>query len=77
MMGSSSRCYKPSFVKIGLPVREKIFEGFLPYMDVVAILVMFVPPTQGGSTKNLDLIGQAVSEKVFEYCGRRMTSDHG
>ena len=36
----------------------EIFEGFLPYMGVAAILVMcprcreqnFVPPTQGGST---------------------------
>ena len=33
MMGSSPRCYIPSFVEIGLPVLEKkIFEGFLPYM---------------------------------------------
>ena len=30
----------PSFVKIGLPVQEKIFEGLLPYMGVAAILVM-------------------------------------
>ena len=28
------------FVKIGLPVLEKIFEGILPYMGVAAILVM-------------------------------------
>ena len=28
MMGRSPRCYIPSFVKIGLPVLEKIFEGF-------------------------------------------------
>ena len=29
------------FVKIGLPVLEKkIFEGFVPYMGVAAILVM-------------------------------------
>ena len=48
MMGWSPRCYIPSFVKIGLPVLEKIFEGFLPYMGVAA---------------NLALIGQAVSEK--------------
>ena len=32
--------YIPSFVKIGPPVPEKIFEGFLPYMGVAAILVM-------------------------------------
>ena len=32
--------YIPSFVKIGPPVPEKIFEGFLPYMGVAAFLVM-------------------------------------
>ena len=41
MMGWSPGCYIPSFVEIGPPVPEKkIFEGFLPYMGVVAILVM-------------------------------------
>ena len=31
----------PSFVAIGQPVPEKkIFEGFLPYMGMAAILVM-------------------------------------
>ena len=41
MMGRSPQCNIPSFVKIGLPVLEKkIFEGFLPYMGVAAILVM-------------------------------------
>ena len=59
MMGWSPRCYIPSFVEIHLPVLEKkIFEGFLPYMGVATILVIwprcreqnFVPPTQGGST---------------------------
>ena len=40
-MGLSPRCYIPSFVEIGLPVPEKkMFEGFLPYMGVVAIWVM-------------------------------------
>ena len=63
-------------MKISPPVLEKkIFEGFLPYMGVAAILVMlprcreqtFVPPTQGGSTQNLAFIGQAVLEKkMFE-----------
>ena len=34
-------CTVPSFMEIGLPVPEKkIFEGFLPYMGVAAILVM-------------------------------------
>ena len=40
MMGWSPQCYIPSFVEIGPLVPEKkIFEGFLPYMDVAAILV--------------------------------------
>ena len=30
-MDWSPQCYVPSFVEIGLPVPEKIFEGFLPY----------------------------------------------
>ena len=40
MMGWSPQYYIASLVKIGLQVLEKIFEGFLPYMGVVAILVM-------------------------------------
>ena len=49
-------------------------------MGMAAILVMwpgpfiqtFVPPSQGGSTYNLALIGQAVSEeKMFKHCWRR------
>ena len=41
MMGLSPGCHIPSFVKIGQPVLEKkIFEGFLPYMGMAAILVM-------------------------------------
>ena len=41
MMGRSPRCYIPSFLEIGPPVPEKkMFEGFLPYMGMVAILVM-------------------------------------
>ena len=38
---SSPQCFMPSFVEIGPVVPEKKnFEGFLPYMGVVAILVM-------------------------------------
>ena len=32
MIGWSPKCYIPSFVEIGPPVPEKIFEGVLPYM---------------------------------------------
>ena len=40
MIGWSAGYYIPRFVEIDPPVPEKIFEGFLPYMGVVAILVM-------------------------------------
>ena len=34
-------CFTPSFIKINLLVsQKKIIEGFLPYMGMVAILVM-------------------------------------
>ena len=37
----SFRCYIPSFVEIfPLVLKKKIFEGFLSYMGVAAILVM-------------------------------------
>ena len=37
----SPQCYILSFEESGLPVPEKkVFEGFLPYMGVAAILVM-------------------------------------
>ena len=40
MMGRSQQCDIPSFVDISPPVPErKIFEGFLPYMGMAAILV--------------------------------------
>ena len=40
-MGWSPQCYIPSFVEIGQAVLEKkIFEGFLPYMGMLAILGM-------------------------------------
>ena len=54
---------------------EEDFEGFLTYIGVAAILVMWfrcheqtlIPPIQGGSTSDLALIAQAVSEKdMFE-----------
>ena len=80
-MGPSPQCYIPSHKVIGpLVLEKKIFEGFLPYMGVAAILVMlpkpreqtFVPPSQWGSIWNLALIGQAVLEKkTFENGGQQ------
>ena len=75
IMGPRPQCYIPSHKVIGPLVHEKkIFERFLPflpYMGVVAILVMwprsreqtFVPLNHGGSTWNLASIGPAVLEK--------------
>ena len=39
MMGWIPGCYKPSFVEMGPPVPE-VYVGVLPYMGIVAILVM-------------------------------------
>ena len=72
MMGWSPQCYIPRFVEIGLPVPEKIFEGFLPYMGVVAILVMcpaschqiFISLYLKAFIQNLVQIGTVVSEKI-------------
>ena len=63
----------PSFVEIGKQVPEKkIFEGFLPYIGMSAILV--TRPLASSSYRcfisNLALIGRAISEKkMFEYYG--------
>ena len=60
---------------------EDIFR-YLPYMAMVAILVMwpgpfeqtFVPPSHRSFIWNLSLIGPVVSEeKMFKDCGRRRT----
>ena len=71
MLGLSPRCYIPSFVEIGPPVLGQKTKGFYHILGVMAIMVMlprcreqtFVSPTQGGSTSNLALIGQAALEK--------------
>ena len=73
MMGWSSRYYIQSFVEIGLPVPEKkIFEGFLPYLGMAAILVMqpaschqiFISMYLKAVIKNLIQIGTVASEKI-------------
>ena len=80
-MGPSPQCYIPSHTVIGpLVLEKKIFERFLPYMGVAAILVMwpapreqtFVTSSRWGSIWNLVLTGPAVLEKkIFENGGRR------
>ena len=76
MTGLSPGCYIPSFVEIGLSVLEKIFEGFFPYMGMVAILVMwpaschqiFISLYQKAFIQSLVQIGTLVSEKIqFEF----------
>ena len=64
-------------MEIGLPVPEKkIFKGFLPYVDMAAILVMgpdschqiFISLYLKAFIKNLVQIGKVVSEKIlFEF----------
>ena len=64
-------------MKIGLPVLEKkIFEGFLPYMGMAAILVMlpaschqiFISLYLKACIQNRVQIGTVVSEKIwFEF----------
>ena len=77
MMGWSPRYYIPSFVDIGPPVPEKkIFEGFLPYMGMAAILVMrpaschqiFISLYMKAFIQNLVQIGTVAFEKIrFEF----------
>ena len=77
MMGWSPEYYIPSFVEISPPVpKKKIFEGFLPYMGVAAILVMlpaschqiFIALYLKAFIQNLVQIGTVVSEKIgFEF----------
>ena len=72
----SPECYIPSFVEIGLPVPEKIIEGFLPYIGVAAILFMspalchqiFISFYLKSFIQSLVQIGTVVSEKIqFEF----------
>ena len=72
-MGWSPQYYIPSFVEIGpLVLEKKIFEGFLPYMSIAAILVMrpaschqiFISLYLKAFTKNFVQIGTVASEKI-------------
>ena len=76
MMGWSPQCYIPSFGEISPRVLEKVFEGFIPYIGVVAILVMlpaschqiFISLYLKAFMQNLVQIGTVVSEKIqFEF----------
>ena len=72
MMGRSPGCYIPSFVEIGPPVPEKIFEGFLPYwhgghlgnVTSISLDFHFLVP----ESFHLVQIGTVVSEKIqFDF----------
>ena len=77
MMGRSPQCYIPSFIEIGPPVPEKkIFERFLPYMGMAAILVMLPASSHHiwislylkAFIQNLVQNSKVVSEKIrFEF----------
>ena len=69
-------------MEIGPSVPDKIFEGFLPYMGVVAILVMrpescnqgFISLYLKAFLQNLVQNGTVVSEKIrFEFFCMYMT----
>ena len=71
-MGWSPKCYIPSY-KFGPPVQEKsIFDWFLPYRGVAAILVMcpvschqiFISLYLKAFIQSLVHIGTVVSEKI-------------
>ena len=90
MMDRSPKCHLPSFVEIGPSVPEKKnFEGFLPYMGVAAIMVMwpaschqiFISLYLIAFIQSLVQISTVVSEKIqFEflyvhYLGPRSRND--
>ena len=75
-MGLSPRCYIPSFVEISLGPEKKIFQGFLPYMGMLATLDMwpaschqiFISLYLKAFIQNLVQISTVVSEKIwFEF----------
>ena len=72
-MGWNPQCYIPGFLEIGPLVPEKkIFEGFLPYMGVVAIPAtchqIFISLYLKAFMQKLVQNGTVVSEKIqFEF----------
>ena len=72
MMGWSPQCYIPSFMKIGLPVLEKIFEGFTIYGNdshlghvTRIMLTNFHSLYLKAFIQNLVQNGPVVSEKIW------------
>ena len=50
---------------------RRFFKGLNIYRRPRCSEQTFVPPTHGGSSQNLALIGEAVSDKkMFEHCKR-------
>ena len=83
MMGPIPKCYIPNFMVIGRPVPEKKdVEGFCTIYEhddhlghVTQMLrTNFRSPTHRGSRQNSALIGQAISENMFEHCERLRTT---
>ena len=76
-MGTSPQSYLPGFKAIGPLVPEnKIFEGFLPYMDTAAIFIKcreqtIVPPSHEDFIWNFASIGRILEEKTFENVDRQ------
>ena len=72
MMSWSPQCYKPSFMKIGLPVLEKIFEGFYHIWawrpswscDQDHVNIFFISLYLKAFIQNLVQNGPVVSEKI-------------
>ena len=63
----------PSFFEIGPPDSEKIFEGFLPYMGMAAILVMciHVMSLKGASGRFFFHFRDVLNfEKCIDYIGK-------
>ena len=86
-MGTSLRCYIPSFLEFG-PLVPEIFEGFLSYMghrvwqsswssDPDAGNKLSPPPLPKEVPKHMALFGQVVLEnKMTENCEGMTTTDH-
>ena len=70
MMGPGPLCYIQKFMEIGRLVPEDIFEGFLPYMGVAAILVML--PSVKSDEKDQSLPERCIASQSRFLNGRNL-----